>query len=124
MYTFAGGEVKIANKKFTAIKNDYCLTLGRETEIQEVEDDDHIVEAAFSFTGLKDIENIVQSCTIDVIGIILDIQPVSQIGLKDGTTKDKRSLTIGDESNTSIGLTLWGDLCEKYPFSEGQIVAF
>ena len=59
-----------------------------------------------------------------MIGIILDIQPVSQISLKDGGTKDKRSLTIGDESNTSISLTLWGDLCEKYPLSEGQIVAF
>lgn len=60
MYTFAGGDVKLANKKFTAIKNDYCLTFGNDTEIQEVAEDDHISESAFSFTGLKDIENIVQ----------------------------------------------------------------
>ena len=33
IYTIAGGEVKISNKKFTSIKNDYCLTLGRDTEI-------------------------------------------------------------------------------------------
>ena len=33
VYTFAGGDVKLANKKFTAIKNDYCLTFGNDTEI-------------------------------------------------------------------------------------------
>ena len=60
VYTFAGGDVKLANKKFTAIKNDYCLTFGNDTEIQEVAEDDHISETAFSFTGLKDIEGIVQ----------------------------------------------------------------
>ena len=61
IYTFAGGEVKLANKRFTSIKNDYCLTLGHDTEIEEVrEGDNQIQEAAFSFTGLKEIENIVQ----------------------------------------------------------------
>ena len=33
IYTFAGGQVKIANRKFTSIKNDYCLVLGLETKV-------------------------------------------------------------------------------------------
>lgn len=28
IYLFANGAVKLANKKFTSIKNDYCLTFG------------------------------------------------------------------------------------------------
>ena len=31
IYTFAGGQVKMSNRKFTAIKNDYCLVLGYES---------------------------------------------------------------------------------------------
>ena len=59
VYTFAGGQVKIANKKFTSIKNDYCLTLGYETVVTPTQEDVKITQTAFSFTGLKEIENIV-----------------------------------------------------------------
>ena len=52
MYTFAGGEVKIANKKFTSIKNDYCLTFDQNTVIKKCDDDKAIVGAGFSFSGL------------------------------------------------------------------------
>ena len=31
---------------------------------------------------------------------------------------------IGDESNMSISLTLWGEACESRDFEVGQIVAF
>ena len=44
--------------------------------------------------------------------------------LRDGNQKDKRSLVIGDESNTSISLTLWGDVCDKFDLKQGDIVAF
>ena len=43
--------------------------------------------------------------------------------MKDGTTRDKRAVTIGDDANFSIGLTLWGDSCEK-PLNIGDIAAF
>lgn len=38
VYTISGGMVKIANKKFTSIKNDYCLTLDRLAVVTEVKD--------------------------------------------------------------------------------------
>jgi len=28
VYKMSGGQVKMANKKFTTIKNDYCITFG------------------------------------------------------------------------------------------------
>ena len=39
VYTITGGQVKMANKKFSAIKNDYCLTLGYETVFTEAQED-------------------------------------------------------------------------------------
>ena len=38
--------------------------------------------------------------------------------------RDKRNLVIGDESNVSIGLTLWGDACECLNFEVGQVAIF
>ena len=124
VYTFAGGQIKIANKKFTAIKNDYCITFGYETVIEKVQEDRQITTSAFSFTGLKDIEEIIQQCTIDVIGVVLEVNPVSQIQTKDGRSLDKRDLMIGDESNVSIKVTLWGDACESKNYEMGQVIAF
>jgi replication factor A1 len=42
VYIFANGTVKMANKKYTSIKNDFCLTFGNETEIQECNEDTNI----------------------------------------------------------------------------------
>lgn len=51
------------------------------------------------------------------------MQPVGSITLKDGSSRDKRSLVIGDDSKRMIGITLWGDVCHK-EIREMQIVAF
>ena len=62
--------------------------------------------------------------TIDVIGVILDVQETSAIIVRStGESRDKRTLTIGDESNVSIGVTLWGTVCQAHDYNVGQIVA-
>lgn len=43
-----------------------------------------------------------QSRTIDVIGVILDVGIVSNIQMRDGKNRDKRTITIGDETNSCI----------------------
>lgn len=48
----------------------------------------------------------------------------STIKLRDGSERRKLSLTIGDESNICIGITLWGPVTEAHNYSVGQIVAF
>jgi replication factor A1 len=59
-----------------------------------------------------------------VIGIVLEVQPVSSINLKDGNQKDKRTVIIGDDTNKMIGVTLWGDAAHKDGLNELQVVAF
>lgn len=59
IYTFANGAVKLANKRFTAIKNDYCLTFGNDALVEKCEEDTEIESVSFSFTRLDQIESIV-----------------------------------------------------------------
>lgn len=39
VYDFMNGSVRIANKKFTTVKNDLCLIFEKNSEIIQVEDD-------------------------------------------------------------------------------------
>lgn len=57
VYLFSGGSIKIANKKFTSIKNDYCLNFDNNTEVVEVKDDPTIKKQGFSFSHCSDIKD-------------------------------------------------------------------
>ena len=48
--------MKLANKRYTSVKNDYCLTLDYGTTIEKSRDDAAIKGDCFSFTRLDAIE--------------------------------------------------------------------
>lgn len=123
VYTFSNGSVKLANKRFTSIKNDFCLTFSKDSVCEKCAEDDEIQGNSFTFTGLDKIEELVQSHTVDVIGVILEVGSVNSINMKDGKSRDKRTITIGDESNICLNVTLWGTVTEAHPFRTGQVIA-
>jgi replication factor A1 len=55
VYLFSNGVVKMANKRFTSIKNDFCIVFEKNAQINEVPDDGSIAEQAFEFTDIKNI---------------------------------------------------------------------
>ena len=56
------------------------------------------------------------SCTVDVIGVVMEVNSTVSINMKDGNVRDKRTLIIGDESFKSISITLWGDACHAHDY--------
>ena len=60
VYTFTGGSIKLANKRYTSIKNEYCLTFDYSTVVEKCRDDTRIKGDCFSFTMLEDVEKMVQ----------------------------------------------------------------
>jgi len=76
----------MANKRFTSIKNDFSITFDRRTTIEDVRDEDESIQAhSFSFTKICEVENIVSYATIDVCGVIIAVQNMASINLKDGS---------------------------------------
>jgi hypothetical protein len=76
--------VKIANQKYTSVKNDYCIVFDRHSEIVEVANDQKIKSVGFSFVTVEEINDFEQQRTIDVIGIITSVSPVSTFQPKYG----------------------------------------
>lgn len=42
IYTFTNGLVKLANKRFSSIKNDYCLTFSKDSLCEKCAEDEEI----------------------------------------------------------------------------------
>jgi len=57
VYTFANGSIKIANQKYTSIKNDYTIVFDRDSAIEEVPEDRSIQSQGFSFVTIEEIND-------------------------------------------------------------------
>jgi replication factor A1 len=112
VYTFSGGQIKMANKRFTSIPNDYCITFDNHTDIQECSDDTMIKQEGFQFTQINRIKDLGPGSTVDIIGAIMEVGQLGSILTKSGDSRQKRELKIADESNAQISITLWGSVCE------------
>jgi replication factor A1 len=123
VYTFANGYVKMANKKFSKVNNDYCVNFGNSAVIKLAADDGSINKKSFDFTSISDIES-TSLRTVDVIGVVTEVSEQSSITLKSGESKNKRTVTIVDRSSCTVTITLWGDLsAAPVPIAEGQVLA-
>ncbi len=67
----------MANTKYTSIKNDYSLKFDRNSTIELAPDDTKIKTQGFSFVKIDEINEIAQSKTIDVAGVIVNVGAVS-----------------------------------------------
>lgn len=55
MYEVSCGAIKLANKKFTSITNDYCIQFNDSTEFKEVKEDAAISKDAYAFKSIETV---------------------------------------------------------------------
>ena len=118
-------QVKMANKRFSQVNNDYELTFERDTRVEKAEDQSAVPQVRYAFTKIADMSAVENNNTTDVIGILKEVGEVSQVVSKT-TSKpfDKRELTIVDESMTQIRLTIWGNSAQSFDAPVESVIAF
>lgn len=57
VYYFTKGNLKTANKQFSAVKNDYEITFTNDTSVVPCEDAQHLPSVQFDFVSIGDLEN-------------------------------------------------------------------
>ena len=82
--------VKMANKKWSNLNNDFCIIFDKLTSISEVSDDGSISNQAFDFCSIDGLQEIMPMKTVDVIGVISQLGESESINLKSGGTKLRR----------------------------------
>ena len=74
----------------------------KQGDIVEVPDDESIKARGFSFLSVEEIKALDQTRAVDLIGIVCAVDPVNNCTLKSGAQKDKRMVSICDESGMFI----------------------
>lgn len=88
--------VKLANKKFATVKNDFAITFDKRTQINEAKDDGSISKIAFEFTKIADIEDGINIKTADVLAVVISVGEQESIKMKDGGSKERKQYMLAD----------------------------
>ena len=124
VYYFSKGTPKIANKQFTAVKNDYEMTFNNETSVVPCEDGHHLPTVQFDFTGIGDLESKSKDSLVDIIGICKNYEDVTKIIVKSNNREVlKRNICLMDMSGKVVNATLWGDNADKFDGSRQPVMA-
>ncbi|KAM9208122.1 replication protein A 70 kDa DNA-binding subunit isoform 2-T2 [Dugong dugon] len=124
VYYFSKGTLKIANKQFTAVKNDYEMTFNNETSVIPCEDGHHLPTVQFDFTGIDDLENKSKDSLVDIIGICKSYEDATKIIVKSNNREvSKRNIYLMDMSGKVVSATLWGEDADKFDGTRQPVMA-
>ena len=92
-----------------------------------MEDDANIKADGYCYSTLKEISKMENGKIVDVKGVVIQVEDMDEITMKNGKTKPIRRILIADnskENGFSIQVTFWGNVAYKSNYDEGDIVAF
>ncbi|KXN82854.1 Replication factor A protein 1 [Leucoagaricus sp. SymC.cos] len=125
VYYLSRARVNFAKKKFNNLPNDYELTLERNTHIEECHESSALPQMKFNFVPLDQLESLGKDSMTDVIGVIKEVGPLSEITTRTTNRQlQKRELTLVDKTECSVQLTLWGKQAETFKVEANSIAAF
>ncbi|KAK2881000.1 hypothetical protein Q8A67_018268 [Cirrhinus molitorella] len=123
VYYISKGTLKIANKQFSSLKNDYEMTLNGETSIIPCEDSHDVPMVQCDFVSIADLESREKDTIVDVIGVCKNTEDVTRITTKNSREVSKRNIQLMDISGKVIQLTMWGNDAETFDGSGQPILA-
>ena len=117
--------VQLAKKQFSNLNNDYELTFENNTRVEKAESQSDVPQVRFNFTSIGNLQSVEKDAVIDTLGILREVSEVSEIVAK--TTQkpySKRELTLVDNTNFSVRLTIWGSSASSFDVPLETVIAF
>ncbi|GKV35510.1 hypothetical protein SLEP1_g43768 [Rubroshorea leprosula] len=113
VYYISKGTLKVANKQFKTVKNDYEMTLNENSEVEEAANEETFIpETKFNFVPIDQLGPYVNGRElVDIIGVVQNVSDKVLLRRKiDNETVPKRDMTIADETKRTVVVSLWNDL--------------
>ncbi|XP_035998883.1 replication protein A 70 kDa DNA-binding subunit [Fundulus heteroclitus] len=123
VYYISKATLKIANKQYTTLKNDYEITLHAHSSIVPCEDSQGIPTVQCDFVPIGELEQRDNDAIIDIIGVCKSAEDVSRITTKSNREVSKRAINLIDTTGKEVTVTLWGEEAEKFDDSRQPVVA-
>eukprot|EP00899_Mesostigma_viride_P013984 jgi/Mesvir1/22587/Mv05008-RA.1 len=134
VYYITGGKLRMANRNFTNVNNQYEMTLGETSIIEECEDAECVAvpKAVYHLVPIPelglhlpapDAAN-TYAKLVDVLGVVTSVGNLDEITRKsDGKSLPKRDVTIADSSAKTVTVTLWNKLAEEFEGDVNSVIA-
>ncbi|ONK64694.1 uncharacterized protein A4U43_C07F28910 [Asparagus officinalis] len=116
VYYISKGTLRLANKQFKTVRNDYEMNLNENSIVEEAAGEGSFIpETKYNFAKIDQLGSYVNGReVVDVIGIVQNVSPTMSIRRKSNNeTIPKRDITIADESNKTVTVSLWNDLATE-----------
>lgn len=121
IYAVAKGQLKQANEKYNRSTSNYEMTLSSNSILRAESDDGSVAPIRYNFTKVADLEQVEVKASCDVVAVVHEVSEATEIVIRStGEPCLKRSLTLVDDSNASVELTLWRDQAEKLVTDEDR----
>lgn len=114
----------MAKKQFSTLNNEYELGLEHGTEIEACGAESSIPQMSYDFVKIADLDKHEKGSNVDILGVVIEDQGMSEIIAKaTGKPTKKREITIADDSNKSVRLTLWDTAAEEFDSNGSPVLA-
>ncbi|KAL2096114.1 hypothetical protein ACEWY4_008262 [Coilia grayii] len=123
VYYISKGTLKMANKQYSSLKNDYEMTLNGESTVIPCDDAHDVPTLQCSFVPIGDLEAREKDSIVDVIGVVKTVEDVTRITTKNSREVSKRNVHLMDMSGRVITVTMWGTDAENFDGSGQPILA-
>jgi replication factor A1 len=116
VYYVSKCQLKPANKQYSQIKNDYEMTFNSDTIVQEcMEEASSIPQISYDLIPITQIGEVESNKLIDVLGVVKEVSDIQTLTARTtGRELTKREITLVDQSNASVNLTMWGDEARNF----------
>ncbi|KAG0625162.1 hypothetical protein M758_2G032500 [Ceratodon purpureus] len=118
VYYISKGSLRMANKQYATVKNDYEMTLNANSEVTEAVDEASsfkLPSTTYSFTKISELgQHISAKRFVDVLGVVQSVGPLTTVNRKTNNDEiPKRDVVLLDQSQQTVVLTLWNNTAEK-----------
>ncbi|KAJ7277071.1 hypothetical protein O6H91_02G027800 [Diphasiastrum complanatum] len=117
VYYISKGVLRVANKQYSTLNNNYEMTLNVSAEVEEVADalSSQIPTAKYNFVKLDGLGPFINGKElVDIVGVVQNVSPTISVRRKsDNEEIPKRDITVADQSQKTVSVSLWNDLAVK-----------
>ncbi|OMO53144.1 Nucleic acid binding, tRNA/helicase-type [Corchorus capsularis] len=113
VYYISKGTLKLANKQFKTVKNDYEMTLNENSMVEEASNEESFIpETKFNFVPIDQLGPYVNGRElVDIIGVVQSVGAISNVKRKiDNENIPKRDMTVADDTKRTVVVSLWNEL--------------
>ncbi|KAH6599691.1 hypothetical protein BASA50_002827 [Batrachochytrium salamandrivorans] len=122
VYVISKAMIKVANPAFNKGGHEYEMTIDPQTSITVCNDAVSTIQIKYNFLTLDRLLEVEKDAVIDVLAVVKDCFPVSEITTKANNKLKKRDVVIVDESGWSVRLTLWGSQAESFEHADHPVI--